>query len=88
MPTMLKSSDDALRTSRSENTRPPKVLYDRKGAAYALSISVRSLDTLVASKKLATRRLGKKVMIPATELNRFARADHFTIGDPLDSVTS
>lgn len=54
-----------------------KLLYDRRGAATALSISVRSLDYLIASKRLGTRRIGKKVLIPRSELNRFARRDHF-----------
>ena len=54
----------------------PRILYDRKGAAQQLSISVRALDYLIAGKKLATRRVGKKVMIARTELLRFSRADH------------
>lgn len=54
-----------------------KVLYSRKDAAYALSISIRSLDTLLASKKLSTRRLGRKVMIPATEIQRIARCNTY-----------
>lgn len=56
-----------------------RLLYDRKEAARQLSVSVRSLDYLIAGKQLATRRLGKKVMIPHGELVRFARADHFEI---------
>jgi hypothetical protein len=54
-----------------------KLLYDRKSAAYALSISTRSLDYLIAAKKFNTRRIGKKILIPHGELVRFARADHF-----------
>jgi hypothetical protein len=42
----------------------PRISYERKNAAKALSISVRSLDYLIASGKFVTRRLGKKVMIP------------------------
>jgi hypothetical protein len=56
-----------------------KVLYSRKDAAFALSISIRSLDTLLASKKLATRRLGRKVMIPATEIQRIARCNTYEL---------
>jgi hypothetical protein len=37
---------------------PTKILYDRKCAAYALSISVRSLDYLIANKRLNTSKLG------------------------------
>jgi hypothetical protein len=34
-----------------------RLLHDRKGAAAPLSISVRGLDRLIASKQLATRRI-------------------------------
>jgi excisionase family DNA binding protein len=53
------------------------ILYDRKGAAAALSVSVRTLDYFIARRELVTRRIGRKVLIPASELRRFARADHF-----------
>ena len=59
-----------------------KLLYDRKSAAYALSISTRSLDYLIANKQLATRRLGKKVMVSHAELVRFCRGDHFELTQP------
>ncbi len=53
-----------------------RILYDRKAAALQLSISVRSLDYLIAGKRIGTRRIGKKVLIPRSELTRFARSDH------------
>ena len=55
----------------------PRLLYDRKEAARQLSISIRSLDYLIANKKLGTRRIGKKVLIPYGELKRFAAANHY-----------
>lgn len=67
----------------SQETR---LLYDRKSAAQQLSISVRSVDYLIARKLLATRRLGKKVLIPYSELVRFARADHCEPVMPAASV--
>jgi hypothetical protein len=54
-----------------------RLLYDRKGAARQLSISVRSLDYLIAAKRIGTRRLGKKALIPHGELARFASANHY-----------
>jgi excisionase family DNA binding protein len=59
-----------------------RLLYDRKGAAQQLSISVRSLDYLIANRKLETRRIGKKVLIPYAELRRFAKGNHY------DTVTA
>lgn len=60
---------------------PPiaKILYDRKSAAFALSICVRSLDYLIANKQLNTLRLGKKVMISHSELMRFSRSNHLRL---------
>jgi hypothetical protein len=52
------------------------LLYSRRKAADALSISIRALDYLIARKQLATRRIGRKVMIPHGELVRFSRGDH------------
>ena len=52
-----------------------RLLYDRKSAAQLLSISVRSLDYLIANKVVATRRIGSRVLIAFTELKRVAKQD-------------
>lgn len=54
-----------------------RLLYDRKEAARQLSISVRTLDYLIAAKTFVTRRIGKRILIPHSELVRFCRGDHF-----------
>lgn len=53
-----------------------KLLYSREDAAIALSISIRSVDCLIAERKLTTRRIDRKTVIPAGDIKRFARADH------------
>jgi excisionase family DNA binding protein len=53
-----------------------KLLIGRQEAAAALSISQRALDYLVEKKQLQVRRIGSRVLIPRSELLRFARADH------------
>ncbi|MBS1798930.1 MAG: hypothetical protein JSS95_03810 [Acidobacteria bacterium] len=55
---------------------PPKLLYSRRDAAHALSISQRSLDYLIKTKRLKVRYLGKKPMVSFEELERFASRDH------------
>jgi len=52
----------------------PRLLYTRKDAAFQLSISVRSLDYMIASKQVSTRRIGSRVLIPHEELVRLARS--------------
>jgi excisionase family DNA binding protein len=53
-----------------------KLLVSREEAAQMLSISQRALDYLVASKRLPTRRIGGRVLIPTADLRKYARCDH------------
>ncbi len=56
-----------------------RLLYDRKEAARQLSISVRSLDYIIAAKELDTRRIGRKVLITHASLVRYASGNHYTV---------
>lgn len=58
-------------------TMEARLLYDRKTAARMLSISVRSLDYLIAAKRLDTRRIGKKVLVTHRSLVQFAQGNHY-----------
>ena len=53
-----------------------KLLVGREEAAQLLSISRRALDYLIASKRLPTRRIGGRVLIPVADLRRYVRCDH------------
>jgi excisionase family DNA binding protein len=53
-----------------------KLLVSRQEAAQMLSISERGLDYLIANKHLIARRIGSRVLIPVSELQRFSRRDH------------
>ena len=53
-----------------------KFLLSRREAAQVLSISQRALDYLVATRRLPTRRIGGRVLIPVADLRKYARADH------------
>jgi len=56
-----------------------RLLYDRKTAARMLSISVRSLDYIIAAKALDTRRIGRKVLVTHASLVRYASGNHFDV---------
>jgi len=56
--------------------RVEKLLYSRRDAAEALSLSVRSIDYLITTRRLTTRRVGGKILIPVGAVRRFAREDH------------
>lgn len=53
-----------------------KFLLSREEAAQVLSISQRALDYLIAARRLPTRRIGGRVLIPVADLRKFARGDH------------
>ena len=68
---------DQIERLKTAHSNAPRLLYDRKEAARQLSISVRSIDYLLAQKKFDTRRVGRKVLITHASLVRFAQSNHF-----------
>lgn len=69
-------STNKKRTVRAEIAPERKLLVSRIEAAKMLSISARGLDYLIANKHLSTRRIGSRVLIPVSDLQRFVRSDH------------
>jgi hypothetical protein len=64
-----------------------RLLYDRKEAARQLSLSVRSLDYIIAAKGLETRRIGRKVLVTRASLVRYASGNHFSLTSRSDADT-
>jgi hypothetical protein len=62
-----------------------RLLYDRKTAARMLSISVRSLDYIIAAKNLDTRRIGRKVLVTHSSLMRYSSRNHYAITSRSDA---
>jgi excisionase family DNA binding protein len=62
--------------SAKNNFDHQKLLVTKKEAAKMLSVSVRTIDTLVAQKQLTVRRIGRRVLIPLGALRAFVRKDH------------
>jgi excisionase family DNA binding protein len=54
------------------------ILVSKREAARALSISVRTLDNLIAAREIAVRRVGRRCLISRRTLEEFARRDHAT----------
>jgi excisionase family DNA binding protein len=66
---------------QSDNTHAPlvpKMLYTRQEAAEALSLSIRTIDSLTANQELRVVRVGSSVRIPVESLRAFMRRDHST----------
>ena len=80
---LIKPEDVAMRANLKKKTVrsvqipiEQRLLIDRRNAAQYLSISQRSLDYLLAHGELHIRRIGSRVLIPISELQRYARTDH------------
>jgi excisionase family DNA binding protein len=54
----------------------PVLLHSKKQAAVILGISERGLHALIATKQLKVRRVGRRVLVPQSELKKFAQVDH------------
>jgi len=54
------------------------ILVSKREAARLLSLSVRSIENLVARKELVPRRVGRRVLFVRKSLELFARRDHAT----------
>lgn len=51
---------------------PEQILLSKRQAAQVLSISVRTLDKLILSRKLPTHKIGRRVLILRSSIERFA----------------
>ena len=58
-----------------------KLAVGRFEAARLLSISLRTLDSLLARGEIKARRCGRRVLFPVEELQRFLKHDHSTSDD-------
>ncbi len=59
-----------------------KILYSRKEAAAALSVSLATVQMLYETGQIKIRRLGQRVLIHHSELERFASRDHAVLWPP------
>jgi excisionase family DNA binding protein len=51
---------------------PEQILLSKRQAAQTLSISLRTLDKLIGSKKLPVRKIGRRVLLSRSAIERFA----------------
>ena len=72
------SPDPAKTLSHQEE--PFRLLFNQKQSAHALGISLRTLQNLISSRQIMTRRIGRRVLIHRKDLEVFARRDHPCVG--------
>jgi excisionase family DNA binding protein len=51
---------------------PEQILFSKRQTAQVLSISLRTLDKLIHSKKLPVQKIGRRVLISRLSIERFA----------------
>lgn len=61
-----------MATKKKAQADVVKLLYRRDEVAFALGLSVRSIDAMIADRRLTTRRFGRCVLIPAADVRRVA----------------
>jgi excisionase family DNA binding protein len=55
----------------------PRLAFRPREVAEALGVSRTTIDRLICAKKIRTRRIGHRVLIPASELAKLLRQDPF-----------
>lgn len=64
-----------------------KLLHSKKNAAQLISVCTRTVDNLIAAKKLKTVRIGRRCLIRHADLLRFIQRGTETTSKPaLDRV--
>jgi excisionase family DNA binding protein len=66
-----------MKTAKTRTEKPnlaavQKLFYRREEASFALGLSVRTIDGMIAEQRLRTRRKGRCVLIPASDIQRVA----------------
>jgi excisionase family DNA binding protein len=59
-----------------KNSSVTRLAYTRQEAAFALGLSVRMIDNLIATGELTRRKVRGRVLIPVTALYALIRFDH------------
>jgi excisionase family DNA binding protein len=57
---------------------PGKLLFNRSEFASLTGLSLRTVSYLIADRKIRVKRVGSRVLIPRTELLRFAGIEEFS----------
>jgi len=53
-----------------------RLLHTKRETAQLLSLSLRTIDTLISMKRLPVVRIGGRVMVRASDLLKFIKDDH------------
>ncbi len=71
-----------MRFTGSMEQKLEPILISVKDAAGLLGVCPRTVQNLVAAKRLTARKLGRRTLLAYKELQNFARRDHATVAAP------
>ncbi len=76
--TLLLNQGPTGPTSKESAQTPSirKLLLTKREAAHMLSVSLRTIENQIGRKQLVVRRIGRRVLIPVSQIEQFARRDH------------
>ena len=60
-----------MSSDANETNRP--ILVSRRDAAQLLAVSTRTIDSLIAEKRLPVKRIGTRVLFLRSDLDNFAK---------------
>jgi excisionase family DNA binding protein len=63
-------------TLRAMEATTHRLAVSTRDAAQMLSVSRRTIQNYIATKVLRARKIGRRTVIPVTELEAFLRTDH------------
>ncbi len=62
----------------NDNLETKQLLVSKKEAARLLGVCVRTVEGFVSRKQLTARKIGRRVLIPFSAIEQFAKRDHAT----------
>jgi excisionase family DNA binding protein len=68
------------------DTLSSKLLLSRKESSALTGLSLRTIANLIASRELRSIRVGRRRLVPRSELTRFMQRDHATSSVPRKQV--
>jgi len=69
-------SADTTRNLRSKINNDAPLLLSKQATAHTLGVCLRTVTTLLQTKQLPCRRIGRRTLIPRQAVIEFARRDH------------
>jgi len=72
---------------RDQDAAVEPLLIGKRECARALGVCVRTVENLIHSKELPSRKIGRRTLVPWAAVQQFVRRDHPNIAGNSESQT-